>query len=101
MDRGAWWALILEVTKSQARLKQLSMHTQNYLIQKTSSRKVKESNVRNKTLVRKFRPQCINSDVGAGGVCLSVHAQSLSHVRPFVTPWTVARQVPLSMGLPW
>ena len=71
MDRGAWWALILEVTKSQARLKQLSMHTQNYLIQKTSSRKVKESNVRNKTLVRKFRPQCINSDVGAG-VCVSL-----------------------------
>ena len=26
-------------------------------------------------------------------------AQSLSHVRLFVIPWTVARQVPLSMGL--
>ena len=26
--------------------------------------------------------------------------QSLSHVRLFVTPWTVARQAPLSVGLP-
>ena len=26
-----------------------------------------------------------------------VHAQSLSHVRLFVTPWTVAHQAPLSM----
>ena len=28
------------------------------------------------------------------------HIQSLSHVRPFVTPWTVAHQAPLSMGFP-
>ena len=27
-----------------------------------------------------------------------VHAQSLSCVRLFATPWTVARQAPLSMG---
>ena len=26
-------------------------------------------------------------------------AETLSHVRPFVTPWTVACQVPLSMGI--
>ena len=32
-------------------------------------------------------------------VC-DVHAQSLSSVRLFATPWTVACQVPLSMGLP-
>ena len=29
---------------------------------------------------------------------MCVHAQSLSHVRLFVTQWTVARQLPLSMG---
>ena len=29
-------------------------------------------------------------------VCLSV--KSLSHVQLFATPWTVARQAPLSMG---
>ena len=29
---------------------------------------------------------------------LSVCVKSLSHVRLFVTPWTVARQAPVSMG---
>ena len=29
-----------------------------------------------------------------------VHAQSLSSVQPFATPWTVAHQAPLSMGFP-
>ena len=29
--------------------------------------------------------------------CTRVHTQSLSCVRLFVTPWTVARQAPLSM----
>ena len=28
------------------------------------------------------------------------HAQSLSHVRLFATPWTVARRAPLSIGFP-
>ena len=27
MDRGAWWATVLRVTKSQTRLKRLSVHT--------------------------------------------------------------------------
>ena len=49
------------------------VHTQNDLIQKTSSRKMKEPNVRSKTLVRKFRPQCINSNVG-GGMCVFSHS---------------------------
>ena len=29
-----------------------------------------------------------------------VHAHSLSHVRLFATPWTVAQQAPLSMEFP-
>ena len=29
-----------------------------------------------------------------------MHAQSLSHVRLFVTLWAIARQSPLSMGFP-
>ena len=30
--------------------------------------------------------------------CVCVYVHLLSHVRLFVTPWTVARQAPLSMG---
>ena len=30
--------------------------------------------------------------------CVKVKVKSLSHVRLFVTPWTVAYQAPLSMG---
>ena len=33
-------------------------------------------------------------------VCVCVRAQPLSHVRLFVTPWTVAPQAPLSVGVP-
>ena len=33
-------------------------------------------------------------------MCVFVCVQSLSHVWLFVTPWTVARQAPLSMGFP-
>ena len=29
MDRGAWWAIVLEVANSWTQLKQLSMHTHN------------------------------------------------------------------------
>ena len=29
-----------------------------------------------------------------------MRAQSLSHVRHLATPWTVARQAPLSLGFP-
>ena len=32
------------------------------------------------------------------GVC--IHAQSLSRVRLFATPWTVIHQAPLSIGFP-
>ena len=27
-----------------------------------------------------------------------MHTQSFSHVQPFVTPWTIAHQIPLSVG---
>ena len=50
------------------------------------------------------------SDLGTKISHVCVHAKSLSHVRIFVTLWTVAHQTPLSMGfsrqeywsgLPW
>ena len=31
-------------------------------------------------------------------ICMKVKVKSLSHVRLFVTPWTVAYQAPPSMG---
>ena len=31
-------------------------------------------------------------------MCVGMHAQSLSHIRIFLTPWTVALWAPLSMG---
>ena len=31
-------------------------------------------------------------------VCVCVCVQSLSHVKLFANPWTIARQAPLSMG---
>ena len=34
------------------------------------------------------------------GLCVCVHTQLLSHVRLFVTSWTVAHRVPQSMGFP-
>ena len=30
-----------------------------------------------------------------------LYSQSLSHIRLFATQWTVAHQVPLSVGLSW
>ena len=31
-------------------------------------------------------------------LCMCVHAESLSHIQLFATPWTVACQAPLSTG---
>ena len=36
----------------------------------------------------------------AGLMCILIHAQSLSFIHVFATPWTVACQAPLSMGFP-
>ena len=33
-------------------------------------------------------------------IALNVHAQSLSHILVFVTPWTVAHHAPLSLAFP-
>ena len=33
-------------------------------------------------------------------VCVCVYAESLSRVQLFATPWTIARQDPMSMGFP-
>ena len=41
---------------------------------------------------------CCLGEVRGQGTNCSLCAKSLSHVRFFVTPWTVAHQAPLSMG---
>ena len=72
MDRGAWWAIVHEVTKE--------MDTIYWL------------NNSNKWYSRK------NTDVGFKYFGL---VQSLSHIRPFVTPWTTALQASLSITNSW
>ena len=55
--------------------------------------------------VCRFRVMCTLSPEGGSPqyvrTCgfLCVHAQSLSHIQHFETPWTVARQAPQFMGL--
>ena len=74
--RGAWWAAVCGVAQSRTRLKRLS-----------------------------------SSSSSSGSLChistrishTHTHIYMLSHFSPvqlFVTPWTAAHQVPLSMGFP-
>ena len=42
--------------------------------------------------------QCLLTEESSEGQCVDV-AQALSRVSLFATPWTVARQAPLSVGL--
>ena len=44
------------------------------------------------------KPPCQTFSLACPAACL--HAQSLSRVQLFATPWTVAHQAPLSMGFP-
>ena len=118
VDRGAWWATVHRVTKSQTWLKRLSssstillnLHNsvitilyESYKIHKKlwnydlisdmsnygklSTRKARWFSRKGKFIQRiaiwVLQPWC---------------AYSLSHVRLFVTPWTVAHKAPLSIG---
>ena len=69
-DGGAWWAAICGVAQSRTRLKQLSSSSKYFLNHVNLKFSLKE---------RK-------------------KVKSLSHVRLFATPWTVAYQAPPSMG---
>ena len=84
MDRGAWWATVHRVTKSQTQLKQLSMHTLGEAMGEAI------------VLIYSFLvPMEDGWILKLGSVCV------LSHficVQLFVTQWTVACQAPLSMG---
>ena len=87
--RGDWWATVHRVTKSWTWLKQLStaQHrwSQNYVLP-----------LRVKTPIREQRNFCKRR------ICIwflkAEWVKSLSCVRLFATPWTVACQAPPSMG---
>ena len=67
MDRGAWWAMVHGVTKSQTWLNRLNMRTCNQII------------------------------VPSIWTSPNAVVQSLSHVSLFATPWTAAHQASLSI----
>ena len=68
MDRGAWWAIVSRVKKRRTWLKRLGTHG---------------------VLERRWGLLLTSSRLGL--CCV------LGHVWPFVTPWTVACQAPLTM----
>ena len=71
MDRGAWWAMVHGVTKSQTWLNRLNMRTCNQII------------------------------VPSIWTSPNAVVQSLSHVSLFATPWTTALQASLSITDSW
>ena len=84
MDRGAWWATVRGVVESRTR-QCAHTHTQAH--------------------THSIWQICLSSSVerkkekgkgGSSALCVCV-CSSLSHVRLFVTPWTVACQAPLSL----
>ena len=95
MDRGACWATVHRVAKSQKGLKQLSIHAR----WSSSGCCIKTSGKRKAVQVSGSTAQRTPSAAAQEGERCAKRAQSLSPVRPFVTPWTVAHQAPLSMGI--
>ena len=91
MDEGAWWAAVHGVAKSRTRLKQLSSSS--------SSAELKLTVILpdHFEAIAQFSCHCCFWEISVC-VCVCVCVKSLSHVRLFTTPWTVAHQAPLSMG---
>ena len=50
-------------------------------------------------VAEQFRAHNCIQEMKRGHLCICVCAQSLSHIQPFVTIWTVALQAPLSMDV--
>ena len=116
-DRGAWWAAIYGVAQSRPRLKRLSSssssRTENLgtLDMDTISFQVKlwtffnfiyEVNLA--ILTQNFKMLCKNGGKfwleQSRGLNYSYCCWSLSPIRLFATPGTVAHQAPLSTGFP-
>ena len=80
-DERAWWAAVYGVTQSQTRLKQLSSSSSIFSFQDRKSN------------VSELQQPCPSP----GLIGVKVKVKSLSRVQLFVTPWTIAHQVPPSM----
>ena len=52
MDRGAWWATVLGVTKSWTPLKLLSMHAHDTLLHPSEWLKLRTDNRGNKEIIK-------------------------------------------------
>ena len=76
MDGGIWWAAISGVTQSRTRLKRLSSSSSSLIYA---------------SLMAQLEKNLLAMQE-------KVKVKSLSRVRLFATPWTVAYQAPLSMG---
>ena len=116
MDRGAWWATVHRVTKSQMPLKRFNMHACFWyplfldlalLLSFCLPAHLKSTSSCFSPHFYLFHFLCLPwwlstwffhcffiRASGATHVCVCL----VSHVQLFVTPWTVAHQAPLSMG---
>ena len=90
MDRGAWWATVQGVTKSQTQLKQLSRHATYFKSPNWSEFNSVDQIFSTQYLSREKEREWVC-------VCVCVCTHALSHVWLLVTPWSVAHQASLSM----
>ena len=91
MDRGAWWATVHKVTKGQTRLKRLSTDTGWKLGSTNFPSRSLELMITGDSLAFIPGPRILPPFI------FSEEVKSLSRVWLFVTAWTVAYHVPLSM----
>ena len=100
MDGGAWWAAVHGVAQGRTRLKRLSSSSNVYVI--------RHRIVFSLTVcieLRLFYRYCTVNSIGinVNVILLDIPSPncSLGVSHSAVTPWTVASQAPLSMGLSW
>ena len=118
MDRGAWWATVHRITKSQMPLKWFNTHAcicyplfldLALLLSFCLPAHLKSTSSCFSPHFYLFHFLCLPwwlstwfSNVFYQGFrhnsCVCMLSHSVSHVQLFVTPWTVAHQAPLSMG---
>ena len=94
MDREAWHAAVHGVTKSQTRLSNWTEPSRQLINVCWKDEYVLQ--FVHVTFWLEFRSSWLHSP--DGWVFITSHACMLSHVRVFVTPWTVALQAPLLLG---